>query len=257
MTFPHVIVAVRSIKSESIIDCLASILNKSTYPNITVCVPQSLPRGPTLDQRVVVRDFEAVHSQIKPEEFLVWIDGDLQVITPEWIEMLLMYCEEPGVGCASPLIIRDSTVWCSGLVLGMNGSLGYPLRGLPADAEGYAGSLCCAREVSAVSGECLMISGSLFHELGGRVKYYLDPVFDGADLALRALEAGRRNIVTPQAVVQGLYRTAPRNSRLDEELFADRWEGLIRQPDPFYNSHFCLESPGYVWPTPPAVGAYT
>ena len=120
------------------------------------------------------------------------------------------------------------------------------MRGLPLDSDGYAGSLSCSREVSAVSGECMMIRGTTFRRLGGNVKYYLNSTLDGADLALRAFTDRRRNIVTPQAVVQK-HRAGvvPEGWKLDEALFIDRWSDLIRHGDPFYNPQFVTTSPGY------------
>jgi len=157
-----------------------------------------------------------------------------------------MYCEQPDVACASPLMVQEGRVWCAGLVLGMNESVGRVMKGLLPDSDGYAGSLSCSREVSAVSGECMMIRGSMFRRLGGNIKYYSRSTWDGADLALRGLTVKRRNIVTPRAVVRKrLAEVTAAGGRLDEQLFADRWGDLIRQEDPFYNSNFLLAPPGY------------
>jgi len=128
----------------------------------------------------------------------------------------------------------------------MNGSVGSVMRGLPPDSDGYAGSLSCSREVSAVSGECMMIRGATFRHLAGNIKYYSSSALDGADLALRGVTDKKRNIVTPRAVVQ-THKAAvdPLGWKLDEQLFVDRWRDLILQGDPFYNSNFWPASPGY------------
>ena len=159
-----------------------------------------------------------------------------------------MYCEQPAVACASPLIVDPTnTVWSSGLVLGMDAGIGFPMRGWPADSDGYAGSLSCSREVSAVSGECMMISGPLFRRLGGSIRYYSSTTFDGADLSLRATTIQHRNIVTPQVRMR---KTGPSSVSaewpLDQSLFIDRWRDLIRQGDHFYNPHFSRSAPGYI-----------
>jgi O-antigen biosynthesis protein len=254
-TFPRVLVAIREGTSTSVADAVSSILRRSTYPNLAVCVPPSLAHGLPADPRITVRDLEDVCGQLASDEFMVWIDGDLEIVTHNWIETLLLYCEQRDVTCVSPLIVREEKVWCAGLVLGMDEGVGYAMRGWTADSDGYAGSLSCSHEVSAVSGECMMISGAMFRQLGGHVKYYSASRFDGADLALRGLTIKKRNIVAPQAIVRkSTLSTRPQGWKLDEALFVDRWRDLIRQGDPFYNSNFLQETPGYLVTTAAAVG---
>jgi hypothetical protein len=156
-----------------------------------------------------------------------------------------MYCEQPSVGCVSPLMLSGKTVWCSGLVFGNDG-LGYAMRGWQPESDGYVGSLSCARGVSAVSGECLMIRASVFRGLGGKVKYYSTSCFDGVDLSLRARTANRRNIVTPRSIVRRRTEPEPPNgSKLDSDLFTDRWQDLIQREDPYYISQFVAQTPVY------------
>jgi GT2 family glycosyltransferase len=137
-------------------------------------------------------------------------------------------------------------VWHAGLVLGMNGLVGYPMQGWRPDSDGYAGSLSCAREASCVSGECMMISRQKLEAMGGLVPFYQDSLYEGADLSLRACTAGLRNIVTPRVVVRRFAgsRTAD-GSPLDRALFADRWSAIAKYGDRYHNPNFSLTSPGY------------
>jgi O-antigen biosynthesis protein len=245
-SFPRVVIAIRETKQGSVNQTVQSIVHRSTYPNFAVYIPHALCDDVTADPRISGLELEDVHERIENDEFLVWIDGDVEVLTPNWIEILLMYCEQPDVACASPLITREGRVWCAGLVLGMNESVGPVMRGLAPNTDGYAGSLSCSREVSAVSGECVMIGGAMFQRLGGNIKYYASSTLDGADLALRGVSVKRRNIVTPQAVVlKHGADVLPHGWKLDEELFVDRWKDFVRQGDPFYNSNFLAALPGY------------
>jgi hypothetical protein len=41
----------------------------------------------------------------------------------------------------------------------------HTMRGFPTGVDGYAGSLACAREVSAVIAACMRMRKSLFHEI--------------------------------------------------------------------------------------------
>lgn len=250
--YPMVYIAIKEVSGSSAVDCARFIVERSSYPNIRICV---MAHSTASNKSTVESNFDEICPRLDIDNYLVCIDSDLRVLSRDWLQTLLMYCEQVDVACAAPLILTGDKVWCSGLVLGMGSGIGYPMRGLPAHAEGYAGSLCCAREVSAVSGECLMISGSLFHDLGGRIKYYSGSAFEGADLALRALTTRRRNIVTPQAVLQKIAGPVPAVTALDEGLFNDRWREVIGRGDPFYNPTFSLEPPGYTLATASAANS--
>ena len=58
------------------------------------------------------------------------------------------------------------------------------MRGFPAAADGYAGSLSCTREVSAVTGACLAIGRGLYEEAGGLDERFATHYQD-VDLCLR------------------------------------------------------------------------
>jgi O-antigen biosynthesis protein len=225
--------------------CIASILERSTYSNYTIVAAQPPPPEFGQDRRVEVSSAPRLNAG--PEDFVIWIDSALEVLTPDWIEHFLLYCEQPQIACAAPLIVKeDGTVWHSGLVLGMNRTVDYPMQGLPSDSDGYAGSLSCAREVSCLSGECMMVSRPRLEGLGGLVRYYQHSMFEGADLSLRAYVTGLRNIVTPRVVLRKLADSKrAEGCELDRALFADRWGALVQFGDRFYNPNFSPASPGY------------
>jgi GT2 family glycosyltransferase len=245
-TFPSVAVVVRSVSATgSISDCLRTILHKSTYSSFTVIVQETSVIDVPKDLRVEVGDTgRAIEGSF---DYVIWVNSDLEVVTPNWIEHLLHYGEQPQVACVAPLIVQnDGTVGHAGLVLGMDGVLGYSMEGWPVDLDGYAGSLSCAREVMSVSGECLMIAQGVLKALGGAARYYANPVFEGADLSLRGFMAGLRSIMTPRVVLRRAGLPGVRSGwRLDQALFADRWAELSKRGDPYYNSNFALVSPGY------------
>ena len=133
----------------------------------------------------------------------------------------------------------------AGVVLGMDGAVGYPMRGWPVESDGYAGSLSCAREVAAVSGECFMISRRLFEQLGGPNPQFTDDGYQTMDLSLRAAAAGRRNVCTPRAIVRRRPSETAELETLDQLLFTDAWESAIAGGDRFHNPNFKQSSPGY------------
>lgn len=180
-------------------------------------------------------------------EYLLFLNNDTEVLSHDWIEQLLFYAEQDDVGAVGGLLLfPDRTVQHAGIVLGFRGTADHVMRGFPADADGYAGSLCCAREVSAVTGACMMVRKALFEELGGMNEHYATHYQD-VDLCLSLLRRGCRNIFTPRAALFH-FESATRTSRydaVDRMLFLDRWQDAVDAGDPFFNPHFDLRRTDY------------
>jgi len=128
----------------------------------------------------------------------------------------------------------------------MRGTADHTMRRFPIDVDGYAGSLVCAREVSAVTGACLMIRKELFEELGGFNSHFFT-AYQDVDLCLRLRERGLRVIYTPQALLLH-HESISRQSyydMIDRMLLLDLWEDVIERGDPYYNCNLDLERGDY------------
>ena len=73
------------------------------------------------------------------------------------------------------------------------------MRGFPSDADGYAGSLSCTREVSAVTGACMAIRRDLLRR-ARRLRRALRDALPGRRPLPAPRSAGRRILFTPRAV---------------------------------------------------------
>ena len=92
-------------------------------------------------------------------EYIVFLGEHTEVVEPDWIEQLLLYAEMPGVGAVGPTITRpDGRVDAAGYAIGLYDPAAPVMRGFDASADGYYGSLSCAREVSAVGMECMLVA---------------------------------------------------------------------------------------------------
>ncbi len=71
---------------------------------------------------------------------------------------MVSLAERDRVGAVGPLLLYpNGTVQHAGVVLGIRGTADHVMRGFPGAADGYAGSLSCTREVSAVTAACMLI----------------------------------------------------------------------------------------------------
>jgi len=178
---------------------------------------------------------------------LVFLNNDTEIVTADWLQHLLYYAEQTDVGAAGALLAYPNrTVQHAGVALGMQGTADHTMRGFPIEVEGYAGSLACAREVSAVTAACMMIRKSLFLETGAFNEHFFT-AYQDLDLCLRLRARGLRIIHTPEAVVVH-HESASRMSyydMVDRMLLLDQWEPAIDRGDPYYNPNLSLERGDY------------
>src|SRR5258708_32206663 len=105
---------------------------------------------------------------------------------------MLGFCCLPGVGAAgAKLLYRTGRLQHIGVVLGLNGLAGHPLRGLDAGARGYLDPSASSRNCSAVSGACMMGRRELFEKMGG-LDEHVTSACNVIDFCLHLREAGYR-----------------------------------------------------------------
>ncbi len=170
-------------------------------------------------------------------EFLVLLNNDTEVITPDWLQELLFCAAAEDVGAVSPLLLYpDQSVQHAGVVLGMRGTADHIMRGFPADSDGYFGSLSCTREVSAVTAACMMLRREDFLNCGG-FREEFRTIYQDLDLCLRLRSEGKRVLFTPRARLyhhESVSRGREYDS-LDRALILDFWGKSIAAGDPYFN----------------------
>lgn len=261
-SFPSVSIIIPTKDAPDMLDrCLKSVSEKTSYAKFEVI----LVDNETTDERALQLMRESPARRIAfPDpfnfsrasnqgamaatgDFLVFLNNDTEIIAADWLQHLIYYAEQPDVGAAGALLIyEDRTVQHAGVALGMRGTADHTMRGFPIGADGYAGSLACAREVSALTGACLMIRKSLFHEIGGFNEHFFT-AYQDVDLCLRLRKRGLRLICTPLALVVH-HESISRQSyydMIDRALLLDLWESVIERGDPYYNRNLNLERGDY------------
>jgi glycosyltransferase involved in cell wall biosynthesis len=99
-----------------------------------------------------------------------------------------------------------------------------------------------AREVSAVTGACLLVRRSVFAEAGG-FDEALSVVGNDVDFCLRLARLGRRTIWTPAGTLvhhESLSRSGV-SHLADEGRVWDRWADLLLTGDPYYNPNLAQD----------------
>ena len=184
-------------------------------------------------------------------EYLVFLDESVEVTEPGWIEQLLFYAELPGVGAVGPTLVRpDGRVSAAGTAIGLYDPAVPAMRGFAADGDGYYGSLSCAREVSSLGIGCMLVSRSVFDELGGFEEAYARQ-FQDHDLCLRLASRGLSVVCAPRPRTIDHTTDARRRSDfdvIDRALFVDRWWERLEAGDPYYSASFFRAAADYALP---------
>jgi Predicted glycosyltransferases len=247
---------------EHISRCLSSIFSRTSYPNFEVVV---VDNGTTDSSALdilkkypvqIVPFYEKFNYsrannlgvQATSGEIIVLLNNDTEVISPDWLEQMLLYLDDPKVAIVGPMLIfPNKTVQHAGVTLGFRGTADHVMRGFPSNSDGYAGSLSCPRNVSAITGACLMMRRNDYLKTGGLLDYY-GTHYQDLDLCLKFLSAGSRIVYVPYAILVHYEGSSRGNTYdyLDRALLLDTWGSLISRGDPYYNPNFSLESPDYL-----------
>lgn len=247
--------------------CIDSIAQKSTYnnweiiiiennssDNVTFDYYEELRKNPKI--KIVTWNGTFNYSAINnygakyaSGEHLLLLNNDTEVITPDWMEQMLMYSQRKDVGAVGAMLYYpDNTVQHAGVIIGMGGVAGHYQRTLPRGENGYMNSLTFVQNYSAVTGACIMMRHEVWDEIGGLDEAF-KVAFNDVDMCMRIRKIGYLGVWTPFAE---LYHYESKSCGLDTkpknrarfahevELFHEKWQKELDDGDPYYNENLSL-----------------
>lgn len=251
-------------------DCMDSV-EKSSYSNYEIIIADNGSKdaelcgyyqeiGKKSNVRVLHWNFPFNYSAVNNfmakkanGKYLLLLNNDTQVISPDWIEEMLMYAQRPDVGAVgAKLYYPNGKVQHAGIILGLGKDrvAGNAFdRSLHADV-GYMGRLYYAQDVSAVTGTCMMVKKSLYDGLDGLDESFA-VAFNDVDFCLRLRKKGYLVVFTPYAEVyhdcsrtRGKEDTPEKQACFQNEvqLFKQRWQKELAAGDPYYNTNLNLDA---------------
>ncbi len=91
-------------------------------------------------------------------EFLLLLNNDIEVISPDWLEALMEHVQRKEIGVAGAKLLYDNdTIQHAGVIIGLGGAAGHVLVGEDRDGPGYFNYVNMLNEYSAVTGACFMV----------------------------------------------------------------------------------------------------
>ena len=252
-------------------NCITSIKEKSTYPNYEIIIVENnSTEKETFDYYAQLEQDSRIHivrwdhpfnysalnnyaaSQAKGE-LLLFLNNDVSVISPDWLEQMAMHAMRPEIGqVGAKLYYPDNTIQHSGIVLKIGPVANHPHKFLSRFDIGYFGLLVATHNVSSVTAACAMMRASVFHEVGGFDERFT-VAYNDVDLSLKVREKGYYILWTPfaelyhnESKTRGLETTSEKMERLDREaaLWLSKWDEKYPY-DPYYNINLTNEKLDY------------
>src|SRR5207237_5530904 len=158
-------------------------------------------------------------------DFLLFLNDDIEIIEPGWLDVLVEQAQRPEVGVIGPqLLYPDRRVQHAGMFLAAMAQARHAFRDIAEDEPGYFGLALTQRNVIAVTGACLMTRRDSFAALGGFDESQAI-INNDLDFCLRAWQRGMVNVYTPYATL--VHHEAVSRSALDDDYdvaaFDDKW----------------------------------
>lgn len=179
-------------------------------------------------------------------EYIMLLNNDVELISPDIFESMLSYCMRPEVGIVGvKLLYNDHTVQHAGVLVGAGGLADHVFKGLHEDAPGYMGRAVSTQDVSAVTAACLMVKRSVFDEVGGLEESF-QVAFNDVDFCLKVRKAGYLIVYDAdvrlfhyESKSRGVEDTTERFVRFGSEMaqLNSKWHIITKFVDPYYNSN--------------------
>jgi GT2 family glycosyltransferase len=235
--------------------CVESILSTSTYENLEIVVVVDHHVDSATRERLVElggdrlrlvefeREFNfsakinrgVVNSK---GEYLLLLNDDMEVVTPNWIERMVMHAGRPEIGAVGGrLWWQDGRLQHAGILFENHGYPGHVYYGYPGTSGAYSNNILVAQNYLAVTGACMMTSRVDFEEVGG---FSLDfPMnYNDMDYCLKLVDRGQRNVYDPDTILYH-FESSSRDTEVadwEKDKLRERW--LARTAvDPSTNPH--------------------
>jgi GT2 family glycosyltransferase len=254
----------RRVRFEEIVlvtHCVRSIVETSTYDEYEiVCVADtSIDLGILEELRAIGGDRLRIVPFNRPFSFsdkvnagairsegehLLLLNDDIEVITPDWLERMVMYSSHPGVGAVGGrLVFEDGRLQHVGVLFENGGFPGHPYREFPPDFTGYSNSVLVAQDLLAVTGACMMTPRDVYEEVGG-LSETLPVNYNDIDYCLKLGALGLRVVYDPGTRLYH-FESSSRSPEVEDwelQTLIGRWGG-VTDPDPYSNPNLRYGTP--------------
>lgn len=247
--------------------CINSLYKVNTYQNFEIIIVENNSKSKEIfdyydalkkehdNVKVVVWqggefNYSAINNfgeKYAAGDYLLLLNNDTEVISPDAIRELLGTCMRTDVGAVgAKLLYGDNTVQHAGVVIGFGGVAGHVFSRIDKNDVGYMMRAIINYNYSAVTGACLMTKKELFEEVGG-LDENLKVAFNDVDYCLKLRQKDKLIVYNAfslwhhyESISRGYENDPEKIRRYDSEVkyFQERWNDILVNGDPFYNKNF-------------------
>lgn len=176
-------------------------------------------------------------------DYLLYFNDDVESIKADWLDRLVLTLEDSGAGIIGPMLrYPNRTLQHLGInLVPYGGGARHLFRFCSGMEDNLRWIMDHPREVSAVTGACLLTTRALFDALDG-FDETIPVVCNDVDFCLRAQAKGYAVLIEPRAELihhEGISRTGISETE-DVKRFWGRWGTVLKTPDPFTNPNLDL-----------------
>jgi hypothetical protein len=256
-------------RSAHVVRSVRQIISRTNYPALEILLAVSCIEPNSRAQMAVLRrlgrmaavrvcdlrmgsfNYAAVNNGAVRQargDLLLLLNDDVVPIEPDWLRRLVANLQEPAGIVGARLLYGNHAVQHGGVIMGLGNLCEHAFRLLPARAPGPHGLARLTRQVSSVTGACMLLRRALYESLNGMDEEFSIALND-VDFCLRASAGGAA--VKLAADVE-LYHIESRSlgrhyqgaraalEAVEVQRLRARWPAMIAA-DPFYNPQASLE----------------
>ena len=193
---------------------------------------------------------------------LCLLNNDIEIINGDWLKIMVSLAVRPETGAiGAKLLYPDHRIQHAGVILGLGGVAGHAYLLKDENYIGQMGRALLMQNYSAVTAACMVVEKAKYEQVGGFNENELKIAFNDIDFCIRLMQAGYRNVWTPEAklihhesVSRGFDDTPDKQERFKSEInyMKETW-GEILENDPAYNPNLTLDHEAFTLAFPPRV----
>ena len=250
--------------------CVNSILEKTSYLNYEIAIIENNSENKETfeyyeelkqNEKIKVLEYKEkgfnysriINFGVKnvDGDFIIQLNNDTELITSNWLEIMLGYCQRKEVGAVGiKLIYPDETIQHAGVLLGMGGIAGHFFKNIHKDSYGYFSKAAITQNMTAVTAACIMTRREIYEEVDF-MNEELAVAFNDIDFCMKIRKAGYLIIYNPRVELwhyesksRGDENTPEKVKRFNNEIeiFRKYWNKELEQGDPYYNKNLRLDN---------------
>jgi|GEM_PF-557025 len=255
--------------------CIESIVAKTSYANYEIIVvdnqsdeSRSLDYLKEIENSYNVKvinydapfNYSAINNYAVTQssgEVLAFLNNDIEVITPGWLEEMVALALLPKHGVVGAMLYYpNDTIQHAGVIAGIGDVAGHAWIDKKRGSKDHRDKSFVSRYMTVSTAACIVLTRDVFNAAEGFNEEQLAVAYNDVDLCLKVHSKGYHNVWTPfaelyhhESVSRGADDTTEKKQRYFNEVtyMWQEWQKLLLN-DPAYNPNLSLRR-GYHEPS--------